>query len=222
MRRKSTLRQYLESLLLSVVVVLFIRAFLGEAVQIPTGSMEDTLLPGDHLLINKFAFRFYEGQEPVRFLPFAEVVRKDVVVFKHLEASSEPAYYVKRVVVLPGETVEILEKQVFIDGAPLDEPYAVFKEPARRDLSPRDNYGAVTVPARHFFVLGDDRDRSYDSRFWRFLARDKIVGKPLFVWWSIDVARGRHSPIDFTDRLGGMFTRFFRDTRWSRTGKVIG
>ena len=109
--------------------------------QIPTGSMEDTLLPGDHLLINKLAFRWYGGEEPVRFLPFAEVVRKDVVVFKHWEPSSEPAYYVKRVVALPGETVEILEKQVFIDGAPLDEPYAVFKEPARRDLSPRDNYG---------------------------------------------------------------------------------
>lgn len=222
MRGKSTIRQYLESLLLSVVVVLFIRTFLGEAVQIPTGSMEDTLLPGDHLLINKFSFRWYGGQEPVRVLPFADVVRKDVVVFKHWEAGSEPAYYVKRVVALPGETVEILEKQVFIDGAPLDEPYAVFKEPARRDLIPRDNYGAVTVPPGYFFVLGDNRDRSYDSRFWGFLARDKIIGKPLFVWWSIDVARQEHSPLGFTSRLGGALTRFFRDTRWGRTGKVIG
>lgn len=225
MAAKSKLREYLESLLFSVTIVLFARAFLVEAVQIPTGSMENTLLPGDHLLINKFTFRQRAAVEPRALLPFSEIRRKDVVIFRFLADPAEPKYYVKRVVGLPGETVEIRAKQIYVNGRALDEPYALFKEPARSDFRPRDYYGPATVPDGHFFVLGDNRDRSYDSRYWGFLPRERIVGKPLFVWWSFDKATAEPPASNLAgrlDRLRGVLTRFFSRTRWSRTGKAIG
>ncbi|MFQ5791922.1 MAG: signal peptidase I [Acidobacteriota bacterium] len=221
MQRKSTLREYAESFLFSVVVVLFVRTFLAEAVQIPTRSMEDTLLPGDHLFINKFVFRLYREEEPSAFLPFLRVRRRDVVVFKHFESPGRAIYYVKRVIGLPGDAVEIRSKQVYINGEALDEPYALFKEPWRRDLRPRDNFGPLAVTPNHFFVLGDNRDRSYDSRFWGLLARERIVGKPMFVWWSFET---HDSPVWTTDpgaKLEGALSSLFRRIRWSRTGKFI-
>jgi signal peptidase I len=217
MRGKSHLREYFESLIFSVVVVLFIRAFVAEAVQIPTGSMENTLLPGDHLFINKFAFRHYESGASSGLLPFAEVRRRDIVVFKYLDEPDGSKYYVKRVVGLPGECIEIRAKQVYIDQKPLDESYAVFKEPFQKNLRPRDYMDPFEVPPNHFFVMGDNRDRSYDSRFWGALPRDQIIGRPLFVWWSFDPGGGS----GLADAVGGFFSRFVGQTRWDRTGKSI-
>ncbi len=220
MRGKSHLREYFESLIFSVVVVLFVRAFLAEAVQIPTGSMEDTLLPGDHLFINKFTFRHYESGGSSGLLPFAEIRRRDIVVFKFLDEPDGSKYYVKRVVALAGESVEIRAKQVYIDQTPLDEPYAVFKEPFRKNLRPRDYMSPFQVPPDHFFVMGDNRDRSFDSRFWGALPRDRIIGRPLFVWWSFD-KNGSGGGSESTDAVGGFFSRFVGQTRWGRTGKGI-
>lgn len=221
MKRKSILRDYAESVLLSLVIVLFIRAFIVEAVQIPSGSMENTLLPGDHLFINKFSLRASRDDEASQLLPFMDVRRKDIVVFKFLEESGEAKYYVKRVIGLAGDTVEIRSKQVLIDGEPLDEPYAVFKEPGRNDLRPRDNFGPVRVPVDEVFVLGDNRDRSFDSRFWGFLSRDRIVGKPLFIWWSFDPRDQRSAPLNLAQQAGSLLTGFFRQTRWSRMGTPV-
>jgi signal peptidase I len=221
MKTKSMLREYFESLTLSVVIVLFVRAFLAEAVQVPTASMENTLLPGDHLFINKFTFRHYGGGDSGGLLPFTHVRRRDIVVFKYLDGPETASYYVKRVVGLPGETVSIDAKQVYINGKPLDEPYAVFKEPARKDLRPRDILEPLVVPDDHFFVLGDNRDRSYDSRFWGPISRERIVGRPLLVWWSFDREAVPAASGGLTRRLTDSFARFFRQTRWNRTGRVI-
>lgn len=219
MRGRSHLREYFESLILAIVVVLFVRTFLAEAVQVPTGSMENTLLPGDHLFINKFIFRHYSGGDSWGLLPFTEIRRRDIVVFKYLDEPDGSKYYVKRVVGLPGETVEIRAKQVYINGRPLDEPYAIFKEPSRKNLRPRDYLAPFQVPPAHFFVMGDNRDRSFDSRFWGALPRDRVIGKPLFVWWSFD--GGDQSSAGLTGLVGGFFSRFIRQTRWTRTGKSI-
>jgi signal peptidase I len=221
MERKSTLREYLESFFLAVIIVLFFRTFLAEAVQIPTGSMEDTLLPGDYLFINKFTYRRYGREALPTILPFAGVRRRDVIVFRFFDGPHELQYYVKRVIGLPGETVEIRAKQVYINGKPLDESYTVFNDPSVKDLRPRDFLESVTVPGNHFFVLGDNRDSSYDSRFWGTLPRDRIIGKPLIVWWSFDGNDSQSRQDGLMNRLVEFTTRFFRQTRWSRTGEII-
>ncbi len=220
MHHRSKLREYFESLLVSIIVVLFIRAFVAEAVQIPTGSMEDTLLPGDHLFINKLTYRQNIEIGSYGVLPFADVRRRDIVVFRFFDQPDESRYYVKRIIGLPGDRVEIRAKQVYIDGKALDESYAVFKEPWAKDRQPHDDMELLEIPLGHYFVMGDNRDRSYDSRFWGPLPRDRIIGKPLVVWWSFD---GNRTPAStrWTDRLGGLFTRFFRQTRWRRTGLLI-
>jgi len=202
--RKSVIREYFESIVIAVVMALFIRTFVVQAFKIPTGSMEPNLLVGDHLLVNKFAFA--PGGAERAILPTREIRRGDVVVFKYPEDTERD--FVKRVVGLPGETLELRNHLVYINGKPLDEPYAHFlPRPDGGSFSEmpgdvRDTYGPVMVPADAYFMMGDNRDNSQDSRYWGFLPHDLVKGRALFIYWSFEPD-------------GGM-TGVVTGTRWSR------
>jgi signal peptidase I len=204
--RKSTLREYFESIVIAVILALFIRTFVVQAFKIPTGSMEENLLIGDHLLVNKFFFGPTGSAIERAILPIGAVRRGDVVVFKYPEEPERD--FIKRVIGLPGETFEVRAKKVHINGSPLDEPYAHYLQPGgpsdfgettSADL--RENYGPVLVPPDQYFVMGDNRDNSQDSRYWGFLPRGYIKGKALMIYWSYDTEGG-----------GNFLTR----TRWGR------
>jgi signal peptidase I len=223
--KKSTLREYFESVVIAVILALFIRTFIVQAFKIPTGSMEENLLIGDHLLVNKFIFGPSESRLERALLPLATVRRDDVVVFKYPEEPDRD--FIKRVIGLPGETVEVREKKVYINGKALNEPYTHFLQPAATpsefheitSFDVRERYGPVTVPANQYFVMGDNRDNSQDSRYWGFLPRDYIKGKALIIYWSYESGRN-----DYEEEgagaalkgLGSVFVHFFTRTRWDR------
>ncbi len=212
--RKSTAREYFESIVIAVILALFIRTWVVQAFKIPTGSMENNLLVGDHLLVNKFVFGPALGPAERALLPMQPVSRGDVVVFKYPEDPERD--FIKRVIGLPGETLEVRRKVVYIDGEPIDEPYVHFLQPPASPSAAeftsydvRDTYGPVTVPAGHYFVMGDNRDNSQDSRYWSFLPASYVKGRALVVYWSFDPAAGRQGPLSW---LTGIVTQ----TRWSR------
>ena len=223
--KKSTLREYFESIVIAVILALFIRTFVVQAFKIPTGSMEETLLIGDHLLVNKFVFGPSASAAERALLPIGTIKRRDVLVFKYPEEPDRD--FIKRVIGLPGETVELREKKVYINGAPLDEPYVHFLSPPSgpselhevTSFDVRERYGPVTVPADHYFMMGDNRDNSQDSRYWGFLPRENIKGKSLVIYWSYQAERE-----DYQDESAGatvkglvsVFAHFFTRTRWDR------
>ena len=207
--KKSTAREYFESILIAVILALFARTFVVQAFKIPTGSMEPNLLVGDHLLVNKFVFAPAPTALERALLPNREVRRGDIIVFKYPEEPDRD--FIKRVIGLPGETVELRNKKVHINGSPLDETYAHFLFPPAAAGHPstgsgqgqpgdlRETYGPVTVPADQFFMMGDNRDNSQDSRFWGFLPRDYVKGRALVIYWSADEAAG--APKSFLARV---------------------
>jgi signal peptidase I len=190
--RKSTVREYFESICIAVILALFVRTFVVQAFKIPTGSMENNLLIGDHLLVNKFLFASTFSPIEEKLLPIEPISRGDIVVFKFPDDPERD--FVKRVIGLPGDTVEMRNKKVYINGAPLDEPYVHFMFPPGGDqpntgfsvLEKQINYGPVVVPADRYFMMGDNRDNSEDSRFWNnsFMPRSYVKGKALFVYFS--------------------------------------
>jgi len=205
--KKSAAREYFESIVIATILAFFIRTFVVQAFKIPTGSMEENLLIGDHLLVNKFVFAPAATGLERALLPIDTISRGDIVVFKFPEDPERD--FIKRVIGLPGETLEIRAKKVHIDGVPLDEPYAHFLTlGGHSDFHEvtvpgvRDQYGPVTVPEGQYFVMGDNRDNSEDSRFWGFLDRDLIKGRALVIYWSYDSNPGG----------GNVFSR----TRWDR------
>ncbi len=208
--RKSTLREYFESICVAVILAIFARTFIVQAFKIPTGSMENNLLIGDHLLVNKFVFGPTLSDLERRLLPMDAIERGDVVVFKYPEEPERD--FIKRVIGLPGETLELRNKKVYINGAPLEEPYVHYLFPPApegsaeglTDYDVRVRYGPVTVPPDHFFMMGDNRDNSQDSRYWGFMPRAYVKGKALFVYWSFDA-----EPADGS-------SQFFSGTRWGR------
>jgi len=223
--KKSTLREYFESIVIAVVLALFIRTFAVQAFKIPTGSMENNLLIGDHLLVNKFAFAPTETAIERMLLPVATIHRRDVIVFKYPEDPDRD--FIKRVIGLPGETVEVREKRVYINGKPLDEPYVRFLEPPAQpsemhevtSFDVRDRFGPVTVPAGQYFVMGDNRDNSQDSRYWGFLPRENVKGKALMVYWSYESDREDYQETGIGSTLKGLASvvvHFFTRTRWDR------
>jgi signal peptidase I len=222
--KKSTVREYFESIVIAVILALFIRTWVVQAFKIPTGSMEENLLIGDHLLVNKFVSGPTLGPFERFFLPVRDPRRTDVVVFKYPEEPERD--FIKRVIGLPGETVEVRERRVYINGQPLDEPYVHFLEPAGGEaqeftsVDVRQRYGPVTVPEGHYFVMGDNRDNSQDSRYWGFLPRGYIKGKALVVYWSYEAEREDYTPssgVGSTVRqIGSVVTHFFTRTRWDR------
>jgi signal peptidase I len=223
--KKSTIREYFESIVIAVILALFIRTFIVQAFKIPTGSMENNLLIGDHLLVNKFVLGPTGSALERALLPVTDVKRDDVVVFKYPEEPDRD--FIKRVIGLPGETVEVREKKVYINGKPLDEPFTHFLDPVGSasefhevtSIDVRERYGPVTVPANQYFVMGDNRDNSQDSRYWGFLPRDYIKGKALVIYWSYEAGRE-----DYQDEGAGatvkglvsVFAHFFTRTRWDR------
>jgi signal peptidase I len=223
--RKSTLREYFESIVIAVILALFIRTFVVQAFKIPTGSMEENLLIGDHLLVNKFVFGPTETGAERALLPFGTIKRREIIVFKYPEDPERD--FIKRVIGLPGETVEVREKKVYINGTALDEPYVHFLAPPSApselhevtSFDVRERFGPVTVPADQYFMMGDNRDNSADSRYWGFLRRDYIKGRALVIYWSYQAERE-----DYQDESAGatvkglvsVFAHFFTRTRWDR------
>ena len=224
--RKSTAREYFESIAIAVILALFIRTFVVQAFKIPTGSMENNLLIGDHLLVNKFVFGPTATGLERALLPIDPIRRGDVIVFKYPEEPGRD--FIKRVIGLPGDTIELKNKKVHVNGTPLSEPYVHFLEPPgeskpgdadHTDLDVRRQYGPVTVPANHYFVMGDNRDNSQDSRYWGFLPRDYIKGRALMVYWSYEAEREEYEQNGLGDQVGGLLSTvrsFFTKTRWSR------
>ena len=219
---KSTLREYFESIVIAVILALFIRTFVVQAFKIPTGSMENNLLVGDHLLVNKFIFGPSESAFERTVLPEATIRRGDVVVFKFPKEPERD--FIKRVIGLPGETLEMREKKIYINGKPLDEPYIRYDEAPSTSGAPklddrREEYGPVTVPPHQYFMMGDNRDNSEDSRYWGYLKRDYIKGKALMVYWSYESDREDYEQdglgATLTDAVS-VVTHFFTRTRWDR------
>ena len=222
---KSTVREYFESIVVAVILALFIRTFVVQAFKIPTGSMENNLLIGDHLLVNKFVFAPTASSVERALLPIGTISRGDVVVFKYPEEPDRD--FIKRIIGLPGETIELKAKQVYVDGVPIDEPYVHFLEPPRAgadehevtSFDVRERYGPVTVPPGHYFAMGDNRDNSQDSRYWGFLPRDYVKGKALLIYWSYESEREDYEQVgagNALKRLGSVFVHFFTRTRWDR------
>ncbi len=232
--------ELLESLLVTVLLALFGTTFIVQAFKIPSQSMEPTLLVGDHLLVNKFIFEG-RGAWYERFLPYRPIHRGDIIVFKF--PYDDHPHYVKRVIGLPGDRIKIVNERVYVDGQLLDEPYVVhdpaFEDPFGDNFPPRDKYfleiglrpewaeqildhvvrGELVVPPGHYFAMGDNRDRSWDSRYWGFVDGNSIMGRPMLVYWSV-----RSIPDDYSDR--GMYGTLYRmlqtlrhlptRTRWHR------
>jgi signal peptidase I len=217
--RKSVIREYAEAIILAMLLAFGIRVFVVQAFKIPSGSMIPTLLIGDHILVSKLSYGLqWPGDCKLKLtfppvtcyttktlISFGEPQREDIIVFRYPE--DEEKDFIKRIVGLPGDTVEIRNKVVFINGKPLeDSAYTQRVDPGiiGGSINPRDNFGPVTVPEESYFVMGDNRDQSLDSRFWGFVRAEKIRGKAFRIYWSWS---GR-----------GDWKRW---VRWERLGKAI-
>jgi signal peptidase I len=171
---KSKLREYVEAILLAIVIAFFIRTFVIQAYKIPSGSMKPTLQIGDHILVSKFNYGVKLPFIRSTLIPIGTPKRGDIIVFIYPEDRSKD--FIKRLIGLPGDTIEIRNKKILLNGLPsLIIPGAV---------QPRDNFGPVKVPADSLFVMGDNRDESYDSRFWGFVNKKDVLGKALIIYWS--------------------------------------
>lgn len=250
---KTVWREYFESAVVTVVMALFGMTFIVQAVKVPTGSMQNTITIGDHLLVNKFIFA---PGTSLPFLPQREIRRGDIIVFKYPGNSYEPdrdqrpdntpilTNYVKRVIGLPGDRIRIVGKDVIVNDevlperriiveergekAPLqeisppaprtpEEHYDVYHKPYfdsdGRERNAFEGKDELVVPASSYFVMGDNRDNSEDSRYWGFVPRDLVIGRAMFVYWSYDESA---PPTGY-----GILVDFFANTRWSRTGTLV-
>jgi signal peptidase I len=188
-KRKSAVRDWSEALFVAAILAMIIRTFVVQAFKIPSGSMEDTLLIGDHLLVNKFIYGLQIPGVDGRFLTIREPQRGDIVVFEFPEDRDKSFWsrrdFIKRVIGLPGDTIEVRNKTVLVNNQPYSVPQAVYKD-GTLISGPRDNMPPVRVPAGHYFMMGDNRDRSYDSRFWGFVDTSEIKGLAFIKYWSWD------------------------------------
>ena len=239
--RQATVREYIESLLVTVILALFGTTFVVQAFKIPSPSMEPTLMVGDHLLVNKFIFGGRDDWYD-RVLPYRDIRHGDIIVFKFPYNIHE--HYVKRVIGLPGDRIKIVDQQVFVNGKRISEPYIVRDPTAPYDPF-GDNYpprspqylqanmqpewadqifqfikdGEVVIPPGKYFAMGDNRDHSWDSRFWGFVDRDAVMGRPVVIYWSVQTARDDEADqnangwlLNFIDTVMHLPSR----TRWSR------
>ncbi len=216
-------REYIELLIETLIFVFFVMTFLVQSFVIPTGSMKDTILIGDHIFVDKVSYSLSLGPLESLILPRVEIKRGMIVTFKApAEMTKE---YVKRVIGLPGDRLKIVDKHVYINDIPLVEPYAVFKDPnIEGPYSPRDNYPETVIPADHYFCMGDNRDHSYDSRFWGMVPREYMIGRPWRIYWSYEASTAEYLTIRPGNKIKNAFrtfTHFFSKTRWDRTaGKI--
>lgn len=188
--RKRILWEYAEAIVTALILALIIRAYVVQAFKIPTGSMEPTLLVGDHLLVNKFIYGTHLPFVDGKVLAVREPRRGDIVVFKYPRDPDRD--FIKRIVGVGGDVVQERDKVIYINGKPVDEPFAAHSDPAVEPPGsgePRDNFGPVTVPEGKYFVMGDNRDQSYDSRYWGFVDEEEIRGKAIIIYWSWDSKR---------------------------------
>jgi len=199
--KKSVFREYAEAIAIALLLALFIRTFVVQAFKIPSGSMIPTLLIGDHILVSKFAYGIRNPFTGEVWIPLGEPERQDVIVFKYPRNPDQD--FIKRVIGLPGDELSIVNKKVYINGKPVPDPHAVFLDPRvyPATASPRDNLGPIRVPPGKLFVMGDNRDNSHDSRFWKFVDMKAVKGKAFILYWSWD-------------------SEHFR-VRWNRIGKLI-
>src|SRR5580692_2602029 len=240
LRRRNGLAEFLEMLLVTMLLALFGTTFVVQAFKIPSGSMEPTLLIGDHVFVNKFIFEG-TGAWYDKFLPYRDIRRGDIIVFKF--PFDDHPHYVKRVIGLPGERLRIVNGGVYVNGELLREPYAV-RDPAYQDPY-GDNFppanraalefvarrewadqlfdyvhnGELVVPPNHYFAMGDNRDHSADSRYWGFVDRDAIMGKPVLIYWSVRATSNDYRTRDASSALRGIGQTLLHlraQTRWNR------
>lgn len=228
---KSWQREYLEALLIAIIFATFARTYVVQAFKIPSGSMEQNLLIGDHILVNKFIYGPTASALEKQLLPIRDVRRGDVVVFKFPEDPLRD--FIKRCVGLPGDTVEIVNKELSINGKEVDDagytwntdPFTIPRSPFVQPSRSRDNFGPHTVLPDDYFCMGDNRDNSNDSRFWGEVPLNLIKGRAFMVYWSFD-SMGPE-PVEwpgFTGKLrqlSEVALHFFTSTRWERTFKIV-
>ncbi len=183
-QQKSKFREYIEAIILAIVIALFIRTFVIQAYKIPSGSMKPTLQIGDHILVSKFNYGIKLPFLRTTLIPVGAPQRGDIVVFIYPEDRSKD--FIKRLIGVPGDTIEIRNKKIFINGLPYSDKHGVYVDNfiVPGAVQPRDNFGPVTVPEGSLFVMGDNRDESYDSRFWGFVSKKDVLGKALIIYWS--------------------------------------
>jgi signal peptidase I len=184
-RKKSTIWEYAQSIIIALVLALVIRTFVVQAFKIPSGSMEPTLEIGDHLLVNKFIYGIKIPFTSIHLFPWKSLQRGDVIVFIFpLDPDKD---FIKRVIGVGGDTVSMVNKKLYINGVEVPDPHAVYRESAllpAGDVQKLDNFGPVAVPKGSLFVMGDNRDHSFDSRFWGFVPLKDVLGKAFTIYWS--------------------------------------
>jgi len=227
----------MQSLIGTIAIAIFVITFIVQAFQIPSESMENTLLVGDYLLVDKLC---YGGQGlGDHLMPYEKILRGDVIVFHYPVDPKQ--HFVKRVIGVPGDHLRMVNKTVFINGKALNEPYVRFIEPPNnlfRDNFPRIDIpayglegkwwlemrklvedGELIVPEGHYFVMGDNRDDSQDSRYWGFVPRENIIGRPLLIYWSVKAVTD--PPPGMAYRFTYALTHLFQNTRWNRTLRLV-
>jgi signal peptidase I len=200
-KKKSGLRENIEAILVAIVLALFIRTFVIQAFKIPSGSMKQTLLIGDHILVNKFIYGVKIPFLETTIIPIKNPKRGDIIVFKFPEDPSKD--FIKRVIGVAGDVIEVRDKKVYVNHTLLNHDWGIHTDPNifPAVIQPRDNFGQVVVPEHSLFVMGDNRDQSYDSRFWGFVDLKAVKGKALIIYWSWDKE-------DF-------------GVRWNRIGRIL-
>lgn len=185
-KKKSGLRENIEAILVAIVLALFIRTFVIQAFKIPSGSMKETLLIGDHILVNKFIYGVKVPYLQTTIVPITNPKHGDIVVFKFPEDPTKD--FIKRVIAVAGDVVEVRDKQVYVNRKLLNHDFGIHTDSYifPSSVQPRDNFGPVVVPEKSIFVMGDNRDQSYDSRFWGFVDLKALKGKALMIYWSWD------------------------------------
>jgi len=244
---RETTVEFLASLASVLVTGLFIITFIIQAFEIPSGSMKDTLLIGDHVFVNRVQFSPRTGWVGP-LLPYREVRRNDIVVF--LSPMTPGLYVVKRVIGVPGDRIHLRDGVVYRNGEKLDESaYAIHRNPGATDgyrrnfpaVPPSDSNQLVpdywqaarpqyiqgediVVPPNNYFGMGDNRDESYDSRYWGFIPKENLVGRPLFIYWSFETPEGEYEQREVSERATNLLhviIHFFDETRWRRTLKAV-
>jgi len=198
---KSRLRENIEAIILAIIIALFVRTFIIQAFKIPSGSMKNTLQIGDHILVNKFIYGVKLPFTSTTIIPYKNPQRGDIVVFKFRQEPKKD--FIKRTIGVPGDVIEIRNKELYVNKKRLEQDYAIYTDLhiIPKAMQPRDNFGPVTVPEDSIFVMGDNRDHSYDSRFWGFVDLKDVKGKAFIIYWSWD-----------NEDFG---------VRWGRIGKIL-
>jgi len=200
-KKKSVLRENIEAIIVAIILALFIRTFIVQAFKIPSGSMKETLQIGDHILVNKFIYGVKIPFLRTTIIEVKKPKRNDIVVFKFPEDPEKD--FIKRVIGVAGDIVEHRDKKIYVNNEPVDDQFGMYTDPHifPGSFQPRDNFGPVTVPPDSLFVMGDNRDHSYDSRWWGFVNLKALQGKAFMIYWSWD-----------KDNFG---------VRWDRIGKML-